>query len=196
MKKLLTTVLAGTMMMTLVFPAIAGGPHKGGHNGGSPNRGYYGGSHGGSSNHGYYGGHGDSHHGGHSDWATAGYIMSGVLIGGILQSAYNAEPPRREVVYAQPVYTQPAYPPPPVYVQRQAVVYSQPVYQTAPVQYDVQPQPVARQNSSVTLWVQNSNGSQTPVALRRADNGQFIGPKGEYYNGYPTNEQLRQLYGM
>lgn len=55
----------------------------------------------------------------------------------------------------------------------------------------VQPVPV-----SETVWITNSNGSRTPVELRRADGGMYIGPKGEYYMGLPTNEQLRQLYGL
>jgi hypothetical protein len=47
-----------------------------------------------------------------------------------------------------------------------------------------------------TVWVRNSNASMTPVTLRRADNGMYVGPKGEYYMGLPNNEQLRQLYGL
>ena len=175
MNKLLTMMVAGTVMMAVVFPTLANGPRHGGSHGGAPY-------------HGNYGGHGG--HGGHGDWSTVGQIMTGVLIGGILQSACYAEPVRREVVYAQPVY-QPA---PVQYVQPQPVVYAPPAYPPAPVQY-AQPV-VTRQNTSVTLWVQNSNGSQTPVLLRRADNGQYIGPRGECYTGFPTNEHLRRLYGI
>jgi hypothetical protein len=48
----------------------------------------------------------------------------------------------------------------------------------------------------VTIWVENSNGSRIPVRLRVAEGGLYVGPRGEYYTGLPTNEQLRQLYGM
>jgi len=47
-----------------------------------------------------------------------------------------------------------------------------------------------------TAWIQNSNGSRTPVRLRRAEGGLYIGPRGEYYQGTPNENQLRQLYGM
>ncbi|MDD5704615.1 MAG: hypothetical protein PHR35_01725 [Kiritimatiellae bacterium] len=161
MRKLLTILLAGMMMVTAGWPSVAearphGRPpmHRGG-----PTV--------------VYRGHG----GGHGGWHTAGTLMAGVLIGSVLQSACYAAPTRREVVY----------------VQQQPVVY-----QPAPVvQYAPPPVVVVRQESvTETVWVLNSNGSQTPVELRRADGGRYIGPKGEYYTQFPTNEQLRQLYGM
>ena len=51
----------------------------------------------------------------------------------------------------------------------------------------------AEQNT-VTVWITNSNGSKTPVRLQRSGSG-FIGPRGEYYDRMPTNEQL-SVYGM
>jgi hypothetical protein len=50
--------------------------------------------------------------------------------------------------------------------------------------------------STLTIWVRNSNDSQTPVTLRRASGNRYIGPRGEYYDGLPGNEQLRGLYGF
>jgi len=47
-----------------------------------------------------------------------------------------------------------------------------------------------------TIWVENSNGSKTPVQLRQTDGGQYIGPRGEYYDTMPTQEQLKKIYGM
>jgi hypothetical protein len=47
----------------------------------------------------------------------------------------------------------------------------------------------------VTVWVVNSNGSQTQVRLIRHGTG-YIGPKREYYHTLPTNEQLRMVYGF
>lgn len=51
----------------------------------------------------------------------------------------------------------------------------------------------AEQNT-VTIWVTNSNGSRTPVTLRRSGPN-YIGPGGEYYTSMPTEEQLKQRYG-
>jgi hypothetical protein len=49
--------------------------------------------------------------------------------------------------------------------------------------------------STVVINVQNSNGSYTPVTLRRAGN-QYIGPRGEYYSALPTEKQLKVAYGF
>ena len=43
--------------------------------------------------------------------------------------------------------------------------------------------------------VQNSNGSYTPVELRR-EGSNWIGPKGEVYTNLPTPGQLSQTYGF
>ena len=49
--------------------------------------------------------------------------------------------------------------------------------------------------TTVTVWITNSNGSQTSVSLRKSGPG-FIGPRGEWYPNMPTNEQLRMVYGF
>ena len=49
--------------------------------------------------------------------------------------------------------------------------------------------------ATVTVWITNSNGSQTSVSLRKSGPG-FIGPRGEWYPSMPTNEQLRVVYGF
>ncbi len=51
------------------------------------------------------------------------------------------------------------------------------------------------QDSTVTVWIANSNGSHTSVPLTRQGRG-YIGPRGEYYDQMPTNEQLRVVYGF
>ena len=51
------------------------------------------------------------------------------------------------------------------------------------------------QSGTETVWVSNSNGSKTPVKLKRDGSG-YIGPKGERYSTRPTEEQLRQAYGF
>jgi hypothetical protein len=53
-----------------------------------------------------------------------------------------------------------------------------------------------QQQLMTTVWVQNSNNSKTPVVLRMTEGGQYIGPRGEYYAGLPTQDQLRKAYGM
>jgi hypothetical protein len=42
--------------------------------------------------------------------------------------------------------------------------------------------------------IPNSDGSFTPIKLKKSDNG-YIGPQGEFYQGHPSIEQLKVLYG-
>ena len=56
-------------------------------------------------------------------------------------------------------------------------------------------QPSQPQVQTTTLWVTNSNGSKTPVNLTRSGTG-WTGPKGEYYDTLPTQQQLAQAYGF
>ena len=53
-----------------------------------------------------------------------------------------------------------------------------------------------QQQFITTVWIENSNGSKTPVVLRQTDGGQYIGPRGEYYSTMPSQDQLKQVYGM
>ena len=55
---------------------------------------------------------------------------------------------------------------------------------------------VQQQQFITTVWIENANGSKTPVVLRQTEGGQYIGPRGEYYTTMPTQEQLKQVYGM
>lgn len=59
----------------------------------------------------------------------------------------------------------------------------------------VVPRPVVVHNPTVTVWISNANGSQSPVVLTQ-DGPWYIGPRGERYFGMPTNEQLRAAYGL
>jgi hypothetical protein len=47
----------------------------------------------------------------------------------------------------------------------------------------------------VTVWITNSNGSRTPVRLRR-QGPSYVGPNGEVYNNMPTEDELRPIYGF
>ena len=49
--------------------------------------------------------------------------------------------------------------------------------------------------SQVTVNITNSNGSVTPVTLRKQGVG-YVGPRGEYYDKLPTEEQLKPVYGF
>ncbi len=46
----------------------------------------------------------------------------------------------------------------------------------------------------VTVNIPNSDGTYTPVKLFKHRNG-YKGPQGEFYEGHPTVEQLKALYG-
>ncbi|WFB34541.1 hypothetical protein P3T73_10245 [Kiritimatiellota bacterium B12222] len=56
--------------------------------------------------------------------------------------------------------------------------------------------PASSGAQNVTVWLENPNGSKTPVKLEPADDGQWIGPKGEYYPTFPTEAQLEPVYGL
>ena len=49
--------------------------------------------------------------------------------------------------------------------------------------------------SNVTVTVTNSNGSKSPVVLRKQGVG-YVGPRGEFYDHLPTDEELRPLYAF
>lgn len=44
------------------------------------------------------------------------------------------------------------------------------------------------------VYIQNSNGSYTQVKIV-SSNGEWIGPRGEIYRAFPTDEQLKSVYG-
>lgn len=48
----------------------------------------------------------------------------------------------------------------------------------------------------MTVSVRNSNGSITPVQLTRVQGETWRGPRGEIYNGVPSENQLRGMYGF
>ena len=47
-----------------------------------------------------------------------------------------------------------------------------------------------------TVWITNSNGSKSSVVLRKGSGDTWFGPKGESYNGKPTEAQLKAVYGF
>jgi phage tail tape-measure protein len=56
-------------------------------------------------------------------------------------------------------------------------------------------QNVRAESNTTVVNIANSNGSVTPVILRRQGN-MWVGPKGEQYMSVPTPEQLKPVYGF
>jgi hypothetical protein len=54
---------------------------------------------------------------------------------------------------------------------------------------------VSEQATTTIINVKNSNGSYTPVLIRKVGT-QYVGPRGEYYNALPTEDQLKTPYGF
>ena len=85
-----------------------------------------------------------------------------------------------------------------VYYLRQGrnfVVVTPPVITVAPQVTAVQaPVIVTEPQEQFTVSVPNVQGGYTAVTLTRSDGG-FIGPQGEFYETFPTVEQLRVMYG-
>ena len=124
---------------------------------------------GGRSYHGYY--DGGRHYGYYHN--PRGELVFGLLGIGVAAAVISSMNRTETVVVQRTVYVQPD-PPRVVYVQ-QPVVVEQPL--------------------TVTVNVQNSNGSFTPVTLRQIG-AQWVGPRGEYYDAVPSVGQLRPAYGF
>ena len=54
---------------------------------------------------------------------------------------------------------------------------------------------VRAEQNTVTVWIKNSNGSQTPVKLAQNGPG-YVGPRGEIYQTMPSEDQLWRVYGF
>jgi len=74
------------------------------------------------------------------------------------------------------------------------IVAQTPQTTTGVVYASVVTQPQTASGQTVIINVPNSNGSYTSVKLVRHNSG-YIGPQGEYYEGNPTVDQLKALYG-
>ena len=85
--------------------------------------------------------------------------------------------------------------PAPIVMQAPAPV----VVQAPPTVAAPPPEPAAevkQTGQTWTVWITNPNGSKTSVLLKAADGGQWMGPKGEYYDAFPKEEQLLPVYGL
>lgn len=139
---------------------------------------------------GHGGGHGYGHGYGHSN-VSIGIGIGFPLYGGYgywgEPAYYPYYPCYQRVVYASP--------PPPYYP---SVVIAQPAVVAAPVVVRTEAQPIAIvKDDAITSYVNvtNSNGSITPVRIRRIGTV-YVGPRGEQYLSYPTVEQLKPVYGF
>lgn len=121
---------------------------------------------------------------------SRGDVVFGLL--GIGMAAAIISTMNRPTVYVEPapvVVPQPRV----VYVEPAPVVVEQPkvVYVEKPQVVQVEP----AKPETVTINIQNSNGSYTPVTLHPVGS-QWVGPRGEYYDSLPTVGQLRPVYGF
>ena len=148
-----------------------------------------------------WGGHGGyGSHGGHghyyyrdSHWYRSGWFWGSFATGLALGTIVSALPPYYETVYVggapyyyyDNVYYRP-YP-------RGYIVVPTPA-NTIVVPAPNVTQPEATSGEVVVINVPNASGGYTPVRLIKHNTG-YIGPQGEYYEGHPTVEQLRALYG-
>jgi hypothetical protein len=68
-----------------------------------------------------------------------------------------------------------------------------PVYKETDTSAEISTAPENNGNT-ITINIPNSNGGFTPVVLTKFNDG-YKGPQGEYYEGHPTVEELKALYG-
>ena len=152
------------------------------------------------------GGHGGGHyryHSGswHDDGWFWGFFATGLAIGAVVATL----PPRYETVY---VSGEPYYYYDGVYYRQSprgyivvpvptTTVVTVPVATTTVVAAPVVPavvQPREITGEAAVIIIPNINGGYTPVTLTKYKTG-YIGSQGEYYEGHPTVEQLKVLYG-
>jgi len=146
-----------------------------------------------------HGGHYRYHGGGwHDDGWFWGFFATGLAVGAIVYTL----PPRYETVYVsgEPYYYYDgAYyrQSPSGYIVVPApatTVVTMPAATTTVVTAPTVMQPNVISGQSVVISIPNINGGYTPVTLTQYKTG-YIGPQGEYYEGHPSVEQLKVLYG-
>ena len=128
--------------------------------------------------------------------SPAGYAVVAPPMGAVVPRL----PPGYTVVVANGltyyVYDGAYYRPAPagyVVVQQPQVVVVQPAPQAT--QQTTAQAAVSDLPDTVTLVIDNPNGSRTPVTLKRVPDG-WKGPKGEIYDKLPTSDQLAPYYGL
>ena len=142
-----------------------------------------------------WGGHGRGRYYWHEGrWYGPGWLGFDVAISALTAGAIIATLPRgytTVVVAGAPYYYYDGY-----YFRNSPdgyIVVPAPAVVTVPNTIAVTQNP-APYGETVVINVPNSNGTYTAVTLVKRGNG-YLGPQGEYYQGHPTVEQLRVLYG-
>jgi len=148
-------------------------------------------------------------HGGHSHyyyrgshWYHSGWFFGSFATGLAVGTLVATLPPYYEIVY---VGGAPYYYYDSVYYRPCStgyIVVPAPAAITvvrAPVATTVVAAPVVTQSEvtsgeTIVINIPNASGGYAPVTLTKHKTG-YIGPQGEYYEGHPTVEQLRVLYG-
>jgi len=147
------------------------------------------------------GGHGHYYYrGGH--WYSSGWFWGSFATGLAIGTIVATLPPYYETVYVSgapyyyydSIYYRPC---PSGYVVVPAPATTTIV--TAPAGTNVVTAPTVTQpkvisGQTIVINIPNASGGYTPVTLTKHKTG-YIGPQGEYYEGHPTVEQLRVLYG-
>ena len=148
-----------------------------------------------------HGGHGHYYYRG-GRWYNDGWFWGGIATGLVIGATIATLPPYYQTVYVGgvPYYYDGTY-----------------YYQGGPTGYVVVPTPAtttvvtastatavvaapavtqtqAASTGTVVINIPNASGGYTPVTLTKHKTG-YIGSQGEYYEGHPTVEQLRVLYG-
>lgn len=134
-----------------------------------------------------------------SYFGHSGGVGVGVGFGDRIVAPEGCPPVHRHVYYGPPWRHRVIHVGPPVMVHPPVVVCPPVMYPPVIREVVVTPAPVVTTpvvvESSITVWITNSNGSRTSVKLTR-DGAWYVGPRGEYYAEMPTNEQLRVVYGF
>lgn len=118
-------------------------------------------------------------------------IALGTRIGSPIVAPGCYPPVHRQVVIGSPWRHRFVHMGPPVVVYPPVVRHV--VVEPSPPVVIRAPLPV--EESTIAVWITNSNGSKTSVRLTR-QGPWYVGPRGEYYTEMPTNEQLRVVYGF
>ncbi|MEI8348922.1 MAG: hypothetical protein WCI77_02115 [Candidatus Omnitrophota bacterium] len=170
-KILVVIILLLAFTVSYSLSAFAGGSRGGQNRGRGGDRGHY------------------SYRGGR--WHESGWFWGSFATGLAIGTIVSTLPPYYETVYANGV---PYYCYDRVYYRSYPsgyIVVSEP--STTVVVNSVVTQPRVT-GEAITINIPNAGGGYTPVTLTKYKTG-YLGPQGEYYEGHPTIEQLRVLYG-
>lgn len=126
-------------------------------------------------------------------WHDSGWFWGLFATALVVGTVVATLPPHYETIY---VSGSPYYYDEGIYYRQHPsgyVVVPTPATTTVVTTPAVMPPQVAS-GETVVINIPNSRGGYTPVTLVKRGDG-YVGPQGEYYQGHPTVNQLRALYG-